>query len=300
MKKLSFYTLAALALVVVSCNSDDANPASGVPYGAMVLIDQVVSPVLNVTDIENANYSVDLRDPSNNVAEFRFYARLVRGGVAQTDYALIETVTTFPSRPVLTSQEFVDAWDEIDDIDEFLPGDRIEFSNEVTSKDGVVFTAGDIGPDLANNPGQRSAFRPVTFVSCPFVIADAIGTYELIEDQFDVYFEDYFDVVGTGNPAQLKMVDPFGYQRNFPGSFAPGSMDVVADVNVNTGQTTIARQRCWNVTIFVPSLSGGFIASPAANGSFTFSCTGTIAYRLTFSVDQGTYAGAWRFTAALD
>lgn len=303
MKKIKLYLLLPLMLFwLAACEDEDKNPVPLPPSGAMILLDEVTIPVFDVTNIANATYQAQLRDVSNNTAQYILIASLSRGSFT-SDFKTVKTVTSFPATLTITSQELVAAIDTlkasnyapnnpatyvvISSVDDLAAGDRIEFANETVGTNGVRYTANDQSPDLASNPGQRSGFRFVTFVSCPFVANDIVGTYSVVFDRWDGFFvaDPQVQVVAGPGANEFTIKDIFGHgaQEGRPDGF----YDVVVVVNPSTGQATVDRQRSQNSALY--GLTFGFI--DVDGGGFAFSCTGRIELAFQHRVSAGTFGG---------
>lgn len=288
MNKINYIFYVLILLAVVSCTDEDLNPHPEIPNGPMVLIDEVVIPVFNVNDIANATYEAKLRDPIGNVASFDINVFITSGGVT-TDTFFVKSITSFPHDLVITAQELVDAVDDLNDVSDFLPGDRIDLVNEIVSVDGQRFTADDQGPDLAGNPGQRSGFKAVTFISCPFVNTDAVGDYTVTNDPFGASWTGEFSVTAGPGEDEMTAVDFLGWTQ--APSFA-AQYDVVFQVDIATGEATVARQDAWHSGTY------GFPYGVATvdGGGFVFSCSGSIVVSLAHNVSIGGW-GSWAFEA---
>ncbi len=310
MKKYSYYLLVSVILFLgFSCRDEDKNPVPIPPNGAMILLDRVITPVFDVTNIANAVYSAELRDVANNTAQYILRASLSRGNF-RSDFKTVKIVTSFPSTLVITSQELVAAVDTlkrfnattnaseynpnnpatyiaISGVNSLAAGDRIEFANETVGTNGVRYLATNQSPDLASNPGQRSGFRFVTFVSCPFVQADMVGTYSVVFDRWDGFFvaNPQVQVVAGPRANEFTIKDIFGHGavEGRPDGF----YDVVVVVNPSTGQATVDRQRSQNSALYGSAL--GFI--DVDGGGFAFSCTGRIELSFQHRVAAGTFGG---------
>ncbi|GAB4395871.1 MAG: hypothetical protein OHK0053_07230 [Microscillaceae bacterium] len=303
MNKLKLYFFLPLLLLVgVACEDEDKNPVPLPPNGAMILIEELVVPVFDVTNITNAAFEAKIRDVANNTAQYDLIARVQRGS-RSSDFKLVKTLTNFSGNLVITSAEVAAAIDTLKASNynpnnpatytliggpaDFAAGDRIEFSNEIVGVNGVRYTAGDQSPDLASNPGQRSGFAFVTFVSCPFDAASMAGTYSLVFDRWEGFLvaDPAIAVVAGPGANQFTIKDIFGHGavEGRPDGF----YDVVVDVNPSTGQATVQRQRSQNSALY--GLTFGFI--DVDGGGFAFSCTGRVELSFQHRVSAGTFSG---------
>lgn len=184
MKNFKFlFILLALGAVFTSCEDTDKAPFSYGPpesvdgrTGVFVTAD-VTSAFINGDDVPNGSFDFTLRAPSNNVAQFDIYVQRVTPApdLIETEFLLVETVTSFPSDVNITSQKLADTFGVT--IAELNLGDRFNFRNVATGTDGTVVSQNDIDPDLQNEPGQKSAFALNTLIVCPLPAGYASGDY---------------------------------------------------------------------------------------------------------------------------
>ncbi|MDX2301328.1 MAG: hypothetical protein NW226_00955 [Microscillaceae bacterium] len=304
MKKI-LYSFLCLGLMFGMSSCEDELFYQTVPNGPMVLLDNVVVAVFNAADITNATYEADIRVPANNVQSYKLFARVTRGSFV-SDLSEVKTITDFSSRMVITAAELANAIDTlkrsnynpadpatyvlVDGSDDLLPGDRIDFDNQVTGTIGgrsVTLTSADQDADLATNPNQRSGYRFTTFVSCPFTAADMVGTYSVVADPGEWTLPDASITVSVEAGAsanQIIIKDMFGHAAFTP-STSDGPFDVIVTVNATTGQATVARQNAFDTANYNLAFGIGTV-----DGSgFAFSCTGGINLNLTFRVAAGSF-----------
>ena len=215
-------------------------------------------------------------------------AYLSRGASVLTDTATVKVITSVNGAFSVSTQELVDAWSANSDItstDSLLAGDRIDFYNSVTATDGAVYEPTDIGPDLAGNPGQRSAFTFTTFISCPFDAAEAAGTYSVIADGWaDWNAGETMEVSATADGTGVIIEGLYS-------KFAPAGdeYDVEVLVDANTGAATVARQSAWECDWYGAWCTWG--TGTVDGEGWVFSCSGTITLQLTHRVSAGSFGG---------
>ncbi|MAZ26382.1 MAG: hypothetical protein CL868_04795 [Cytophagaceae bacterium] len=258
-------------IFVVACEDNDKAPFPPTENGAFVYVD-IESTVIDVTDIANSTYGGVLYAPSENVASHSFSVRRVSEGVA-SPYAEVYSTTSFPSEFRVGATEISAALGI--DVSDILPGDRFDFVGTTVGMDGRVVTFDKLGTDLAGETGQRQAYDLVTFVSCPFVQSDAIGTYTITGDPdgFVLNGQTQFEVIAGENANQIIMVNPFGGNEAY---------DIAINVS-DAGIATIPEQTAFStLEICCP----GFEATRIDGEGFVFSCSGTITFSFGTSITQ--------------
>ena len=84
MKSIKYlFILSIFALVFTSCEDEDKNPLPTPPNGVFVMMD-VISPVINVTDLENSAYEFSISTLSNNVESYTLSVG-INGGESGVD-----------------------------------------------------------------------------------------------------------------------------------------------------------------------------------------------------------------------
>jgi hypothetical protein len=176
-------------------------------------------------------------------------------------------------------------------------GDNFFFVNKTTMTDGRIYPSATVSgqdnvPGIYDTPGASFTASFAGIVACPFVIADAVGTYTIVADNFGI----------RPNPPPTTVVVEAGTAPNtfiMRNVFGHG-FDLTATVSTPaSGALTIATTQSYVPTNTAPPLpasyGSGFAASPVANGSYAFSCVGQINLRLTYSVSIGTFTGLWDY-----
>ena len=179
-------------------------------------------------------------------------------------------------------------------LDELSGGDVFTIHNKVTMADGRVY------PDTLDLGGNQyvnvensffTAAGTTSFTStlalpvlCPFVAADAAGTYTVITEEAEVLWAPGHQVEVVAGPGenQVTIKDMFGY---------PQKLDVIVDVNPATAVATIAKQVAWD------SDEIGFNLGPASvrGQGLYFSCTGFMSVALTHSVASAEFNGTYLY-----
>ncbi len=171
----SFFTLLALSVVFVSCESDFVPPHEAVPKGGFVRFDAEVESinfVMDLTQESNPVFSAPIIAPSDNVIAYDLTFNLVSTqGVAGP--FTIANITSLPTTLTFDAETVAKAAG-VNLAD--LKG-RLDFNAEVTREDGTVFTFNDFTGDL-NNPGQRQAMQFSVSLVCP---SDLAGTFDYVQ-----------------------------------------------------------------------------------------------------------------------
>lgn len=292
MKYLRTYILSLLSilLIIISCRDEDTlvlNPDK-IPHGIMVCLDEITSPVIDVTNLENAAFEANFSAPSDNVDAYVIMAQRISMSVSA--WAEVKRVTDFPKTCSISisATEIANALGI--DLDDFLPGDEIDFNAYAIGDNGDTAYWENLDQDLGTNPGQKQGFRYVTYVSCPFVAAEITGTYKLIEDEAGI-MNDYDSTItvnaGPGEN-QITIVDMFHH----PDPDNPGSTyNVIVDVDPETGIATVERQNAWNSD----NWGWGWGVGSNEGGGFVFSCAGLILLTLE-QYCGGNDLGAYKYT----
>lgn len=269
--------LSILALgLFASCEDESKVPTPDVVPAAFVSLD-IERPVIDVTNIATSSYGGVLKAPSANVVKYDLYVRRISGGVAG-DYALLQTVTSFPADLAVTAGQVATAIGL--SVDDILAGDRFDFWAESFDASGAKTDFNDLSPNTQAEAGVKQAYKLTTYVSCPFEQAAALGTYQYTEDAFANEVPT-FEVAAGATPDEVIFVDPMGH---------PGAWDIKVSVDVNTGIAAIQRQKAWDTFFYgLPANYGTATIGTDGSASFFFSCTGTINMSVKHDVDIGTY-----------
>jgi len=162
MKKIIFSYTNFLVLVglLIGCADETTHPWNGlVQEAATVIVDEVVVPVYDVTNLASAKFEAKLSSPTNNISKYDINVSL-NGG----DTVFVKSITSFPATLSVTAQEIATALQM--NLEDLAPGDKVSFLAEVTRSDGTVFGVEDLDGDV-NNPGMKQGYWFTTFVSCP-------------------------------------------------------------------------------------------------------------------------------------
>ncbi|EAY31106.1 hypothetical protein M23134_07514 [Microscilla marina ATCC 23134] len=315
MKKIiySFLSLVALATLMSSCRKN-VSPLPEARAGAMVLLEAVNSSLFDVQDLPNARYTGTLRDPRGNVASMEVYAKITRSTTAFSELKFVKSITNVNGDFEITASEVAIAVGTIVDTlkagatddqtinltsaTDLQAGDKIDFINRVKDKEGVEHQISDISQNLNGNVGQRSAYDFTTFVSCPFVAANVVGTYSVVDDPFGA---------GLNNATRKITIEPGSGADKFIikdifGHFAAGgakednNYDVVVGVNAATGEVTVEKQHAWDPALINLTTTDGTVEG----AGFVLTCTGAIRLTLTHRVSTSTYPNTYVYNLQKD
>lgn len=271
--------------VFFSCEDDEKNKITDTVDAPWVYFESIDSPVIDVTNIEGSAFEAQLVAPFDNIASYEI--RVNRNG---GDFFPLRTITDFPSDLSVSAADLATALGIT--VPDLGPGDQFDFFVKITDNDGVVFDGEDELQFLGDisNPGLAQALTYTTFISCPFVTADAVGTYTITNDVWGYEAggsDGQFEMIAGPEDNQLIMVNPFEHVNP-----ATGEQDynVVINVDPNTGIATIDRQEAWHCDNFGCPYGQGFIETRATG--FLFSCTGTLNITARASVGIGGWSPA--------
>ena len=296
-----FLLVTFLAVSFSACEDIDKDPfeinGNDGPFGSFVRLDITTAPVLDVTDIENTEFGGTVRAPSNNVASYELKVRRVSGGEA-SDYAPLFSTTTFPAEFIANASNLAAALGLT--VPDLLPGDRFDFEATSVGTDGSVVTFDDFGPNLQGGPGEAQGYRFNTFISCPFVLDEAVGTYQVTVSGFGSFpAGNTFEVIAGGNDNQIIMVNPHGSTTGDPNPIEGAGYEIVVDVSPFGLATVEGSIDDVDQYIFDTDLTGnaGFFDTHVEGDGFVFSCAGAIILSLDYDL---TAVGGGNFTFGSD
>ncbi|TVZ58838.1 hypothetical protein NA63_1346 [Flavobacteriaceae bacterium MAR_2010_105] len=245
MKKIIYIIFGvALMLTQYSCTDESTfnNPSHHeLENGAFV---RFANNGVNATypDAQNISISEEIYDANGNISEYSLTLTASIGGATHKAEDFI-VITSFPAVLNITSQSMADALGL--PLSSFDFGDSFNFIGKATRNDGVVFygvrptfstSQLTVGPGNTEGqlftPAYKNAMNFGTIVSCPFVQADMLGTYTIIQTAFNATSNTQFEVIAGANAGQFIMVNPYHSVGNF---------NIAVDVSP-LGIATVARQ----------------------------------------------------------
>jgi hypothetical protein len=291
MKQILFsFLIAAMGVIILSCEEQEK---FGIAQ-ADKAFNLRMAPDKNSFDISVGDPQIDftLYSDTRSIEKITFMVELFQfGNDGPTPRAVLKEIPgsafgTNPSTNVtLKLSDFVGAVGLT--LGDLAGGDEFTVYNVVTMNDGRVYPDSlELGDEKFVNvensfftaAGSTSFTSQISFpVLCPFVAADAAGTYTVTTDEAEVFYEPNEPeiIVGPG-PNQVTIKNLFAH---------PEMYDIVVDVNPVTDVATVSKQPAWNSDNFGFGLGEATIEGEG----FYFSCTGFITLDLDHSVDAGSF-----------
>ncbi|HEX6227683.1 MAG TPA: hypothetical protein VFZ52_24865 [Chryseolinea sp.] len=258
-----------------------------------------VAPDKNSFDISAGDPEVNftIYSDTKTIDHVEIYVDLIKfGSDGPTPRALLKeipgnTLGNTSTSVTIKLSEFVDAVGLT--LGDLGGGDLFNIYNEVTMSDGRVYpdTLELGGEEFVNMEnafftaaGTTSFTTTLAFpVLCPFVTADAIGTYSISRDDLEVAYDAAHkpEVIAGPGPNQVTLVDMLGHPQGY---------DIIVDVNPATDVATVNAQTGWDSANF--GLPFGEIS--VEGGGFYFSCTGFLSLDLAHNLADGRSFGTFR------
>jgi hypothetical protein len=306
MKNIIKYTslIFILLLLFIGCEDPDAIRIPDFEEGANVRI--VMDPEyssLRADDLNNAklvfsiyseNTNLDIVEISAsyyNFAQDSNYSRRIVKTYTQSDFnaanGAIRDVT-------LTAAELANIFG-VGEATDLGGGDRFDFYNVTTLTNGLVFpdtislSTGDflnVTPNIINSAATTSFTSSFTaYVSCPFIVNDAVGTYEVLFDGWaDWDVGDQLEVIANADGTGVIVKGMFSKFRN--DDRGPYDVEVLV-VDANTGIAVVEKQPAWEW--FWYAGEEGYGMGSVEGGGFVFSCSGVITLSLEHTVAAGSF-----------
>lgn len=276
MKNKFKFLIIALSVAFISCEDESKDNLPELVEAPFVNL-TVERPVIDVTNITGSSYGGVLDAPGATVTKFEISIRRVSNGVATPYYPLL-TVTSFPYDLAITASEIGAAIGQ--DFNTFLAGDRFDILGVSYDVNNVPTTFNDLSSNTQGEVGMKQAYSNTFYISCPFILADAVGNYQIIETVFDdSWLLDTFEIVESDDTEKgnVMLVDPYGHFRE--GISSPNRFNVYLNVNdfgiVSIPETVgnNERQYLWSASIYNPTYEGVW---PRTGRGFFFTCTGSL------------------------
>lgn len=297
MKQIIFsFLIVALSLIVLSCEDQEKFGFEESEKGFNLR----VAPDKNTFDISAGDPEINFTIYSNTktIDRVQILVEFLKfGSDGPTAVTLLKEVpgnqlgnTPSINVPIKLSEFAVAVGLTLDDL---AGGDQFTIHNRVMMIDGRVYPDTlQLGDDefvnLENSfftsAGSTSYTTSLSLsVLCPFIAADAAGTYIVTRDDAEVLWEpDHEPVVVEGpGPNQVTFKNLFGHPQNY---------DVIVDVDPETAVATVSKQVAWDSDNF------GFGLGPASieGEGLYFSCTGFVTLDLVHSVEAFAFAGTYK------
>lgn len=280
MKTFKKITLATTVLILfLACEDNDKDPlnlndTTHAPYVKL----EISSPVLDVTDLAGSAFEGTLIAPADNVSSWTTSVRRISEGES-TQFGTVATVNSFPSEISITAEDIATAIGQ--QISDFLPGDRFEFSATSTGTDGSELNFSTLSSNIAGQPEQRQAYSFETFVSCPLDPDLVEGTYSVEALGFAGCFSETTEtrqVINGPEDNQITIVN-----GTFPES---GGEDLILNIDPNSGSVSLGNSNKFSFRPDNTCVTGAEDKYGSASGFF-FSCTGTISITVDFTAFAG-------------
>lgn len=189
MKLYRYITFIVLAALVWSCETPMLINPDEVARGIYVTFDPGNSNI-NSEDIEGTPITGTFDVPADNVASHAVYVkRIYDGGASETDYVLLETITSFPYDFSVDGNELATLFGV--PVEETF-ANFYQFNCEATGTNGELATYDNLHNDLIASAEQLQGFRFRGAVVCPSDPNVIVGTYTSVTSST---FPDFADPV---------------------------------------------------------------------------------------------------------
>ena len=165
------------------------------------------------------------------------------------------------------------------------PGETYVLYNQVITKDGRKFDVSNTLPDLATVSQYNLRLTWNAVVVCPFIPAQANGTYIITRDTWDGSVGELVRITSTQNTEAVANV-------MFPYAEQPGIAPVKITITPASGAATVQKQTYGSYVSFGPQYAR---MTCEGTGGFFFSCTGTFTINLTHKLADGTGQGTYPY-----
>jgi hypothetical protein len=177
MKIFKYITIIVLAASLYACKEPMLIDPADVPRGIFVTL-VLDNSNINSADIANTPISGTFDAPAHNVASHAIYVkRIYDRGESESDYLLLESITTFPSEFSVNGNELAALFGV--PVEETF-GSFYQFNCEATGTNGEVATYENLHSDLVGSPEQLQGFRFRGAVVCPSDPNVIVGTYHSV------------------------------------------------------------------------------------------------------------------------
>jgi hypothetical protein len=285
MKKSIIFSFLA-AMVLFACRKSD-NPK--IPELTRV-------PVPKLTVVANSDQAIDV---ANNPANFKgnFEVGLlfpedvkpqkvdvvVRKNGTGTVKVFKTDVTAFPTSLQVTGQQLIDLFGPI------ALGDYFDFATDIYLSNGLKIeafptTGLQFSGGTANIPTSSTTLRYAAI--CKYDPTIYQGDFVVVSDDWADFSPGEVVVLTKVSNTSFSFIDPY--------AVAPASGPVPIVVNVNTGNNSVSITRTVIGTKWVWSntYTGPAVATTGSS-SLVAPCDKTVTLNMQYSVDQGTFGGAY-------
>ena len=275
MKNIKLLTLTLLVLIgLVSC-MDENKVLAIPPSGALVTITPDGTSVFDLNDASGSIYSGELKDATNNVESYTLMASVYYKS-SRTESAAVEvySTSTFPANMAVSAADALAALGLT--TSDVTPGDLVQFRAVITTTDGRSFDHTTLNGDATGEALLGAYTWDVPFF-CPFVTADAVGTYDVVVgDNIFGWAPAASTVEAVAIDGGIRFVDMFG-----PGKH----LNVTVDP-----ETAAASARSELLADSTFGYSGPYINQ--SGSAYFFSCTGSYEALFQTCVDLGCFSAS--------
>lgn len=272
--------LLGMVVALSSCEKVDANGPliTNLGQGSYVTLEETINTYLNYSDLANTTVSIKVKEYGTAGVEKVIVYVSTNNSIDKSTW---KPVAEFPLGTdgtvtlVVSAQQIAQALGV--PASSLAPGNSYPLFNEVISKDGRAFGMYNVNGDMEGSPNYNMALRWSANVICPFVAADAEGTYKVTRDDWDGAVGATVTATATDNTLTITYL--------FPAAANPGKNPVTIKVDPATGAATVDKQ-------VYGSYGSGFENFTAEGTGLVFSCAGKITLRLKHLLgasDYGTY-----------
>jgi hypothetical protein len=296
MKNLIKYSTLIFILLFISCEDPDAIRLPDFQTGVNVRV--VIDPdyaFLNFSDLANSKFVFDAYTENTDLTSSIFYMSYYDLS-ADSTYAEVPIVfDQYPQHYELTTQQLAEIFNLAGGIEDLGGGDSFMFRTEAETTDGRKYPdtvlpglpqeSLNVTPNIINSSATTSFTSSfIVYVSCPFIVDDAVGTYQVVYDGWaDWEPGEEIEVVANANGTGVIVKGMYSKFRNDD----RGPYDVEVLVDAGSGIATVELQPAWEY--FWYAGEEGYGTGSVEGGGFIFSCSGIITLSLEHTVAIGTY-----------
>lgn len=206
MKIQRYITIILLTLVAFGCETPMLINPADVEKGIYVTF-EIGNLNINSEDIEGTPIAGTFDSPSSNVASHDVYVkRIYDGGDSETEYMLLETITTFPYDFSVDGNELAALFGV--PVEETF-ANFYQFNCIATGKNGQEADYNNLHNDLIGSAEQLQGFRFRGAVVCPSDPNVIVGTYTAVTNST---FPDFADpVVGLEKTITITATEDEGF-----------------------------------------------------------------------------------------
>ena len=206
MKIYRYITFILLAALVWSCETPMLVVPDEVPRGIFVMYDPGNTSI-NSEDIAGTPVTGTFSVPADNVASHEVSVkRIYDDGDSESDYVVLETITTFPYEFSIDGNELAVVFGV--PVEETF-ANFYQFNCVATGSNGELADYDNLHSDLVGSAEQLQGFRFTVPVVCPSDPDVIIGTYTSVTNST---FPDFADpVVGLEHTVVIAVTDEEGF-----------------------------------------------------------------------------------------